>query len=145
MQSQPLSSYYNTKLPSLVSNYLKTNNEKVAQTNLAKILNACSNHALEFGKSTSLWELKHDCEHVIKDLKPSEVGDKQGKESFLRKELSMSLKGIDNRIKSEWAYYQRERAGTLTIGEHQANTAGSARLLHDPILNAPRGLNETQV
>lgn len=145
MQSQPLAPFYNSKLPSLVSNYLNTSNEKVAQTNLAKILNACSNHALQFGKSTSLWELKHDCEHVIKDLKPSVAGEDLGKESFLRKELSMALKGIDNRIKSEWAYYQSERPATLTIEEHQANTMGSARLIHDPMLNAPRGLNETQV
>ncbi|WP_146021780.1 MULTISPECIES: hypothetical protein [unclassified Pseudomonas] len=129
--------HYNKKLPRLVSHYLKTNNQHTAQADLAKILKSCSNHALAFGKCTSLEVLKHDCKNLIKYLNQQTDTANQQKAITLHNELAMSLKGIDNRIQSESEYLQEEKAHNTTMSD----TAKKLHQMRERLLEKPTILN----
>ncbi|MEJ8674077.1 hypothetical protein [Chromobacterium amazonense] len=130
---------------SLYKQYDTKNHEKI-ESALANVLKACSNTCLESGvpikgklnklTMSSLWEIKHACEYVEKNLPEANTCEMYGFNSKIKSELNFLLKGVENRIKIEWEILNEGTRNNSTLRD------GLMERLRDPIDGHVLGLTK---
>ncbi|WP_146042037.1 hypothetical protein [Chromobacterium sinusclupearum] len=146
------------KLDLLINSVRQThekNSTEKTKDAIGQVLKACSNTCLEKGVSvkgmknmlhmSSLWEVKHACTYVMENL-PDPYGsnnisfDTKERNDKFKCELNFMIKGVENRIKSEWAIFnacEQESAATGRVNYNFRNQL--MERLRDPIDSNVRG------